>query len=510
MRLASASCGIVSAGVAVGVAELAAAAIGPRSAPVVAVGAAVIDLTPRPVKEFAIRTFGENDKIALLAGIYTLLALFAIVVGLLALWRTQVGAVGVLAFGFVGAAASMTRPGADLPDTAPSLIGAAVGIVTLLILIRLLTPPRDDQEHNGVPAIRAGATRRGFLSVGASAIGLAIVAGGAGRLLQRRFDVDDARRAIFLPPPSSPAPPLPTGTQITVTELTPFYTPLDTFYRVDTALVVPQVSPQDWSLRIHGRVASPMTLTYDDLLGRDLIERDITLACVSNEVGGNLAGTARWLGVPLGPLLDEVQPAAGADQLLSTSVDGWTCGTPTEICRDGRDAMLAVGMNGEPLPVERGFPVRMLIPGLYGYVSATKWLVDLELTSFSDVDPYWVQRGWKPTAPIKTFSRIDTPRPLSRSASGRIAVAGVAWAQHRGIDRVEVRVDGTDWTSATLAAEATVDTWRQWTWAWDATSGIHTIECRATDRTGKVQTEQRVPPFPNGATGWHSVVVTVE
>ncbi len=255
-----------------------------------------------------------------------------------------------------------------------------------------------------------------------------------------------------------------------------------------------------------------MTLTFDDLIKRELIERDITITCVSNEVGGDLAGHARWLGAPLKALLDEVRPEAGADQIVTKSADGWTCGTPTSVCRDGRDAMLAVAMNGEPLPVAHGFPVRMLVPGLYGYVSATKWIVDLELTTFDDFDPYWVRRGWTAQAPIKTASRIDTPRPFAKPERGQtVTVAGVAWAQHRGIDKVEVRVDGGPWQTATLAAEANVESWRQWSWQWRVErSGGHTIECRATDRTGQTQTEDRAAPFPDGSTGWHSVVVTAQ
>jgi DMSO/TMAO reductase YedYZ molybdopterin-dependent catalytic subunit len=254
-----------------------------------------------------------------------------------------------------------------------------------------------------------------------------------------------------------------------------------------------------------------VTLTFDDLLARDLIERDITLTCVSNEVGGDLAGNARWLGAPLKTLLDEVQPEDGADQIVTTSSDGWTCGTPTALCRDGRDAMLAVAMNGQPLPVSHGFPVRMLVPGLYGYVSATKWIVDLELSSFADFDSYWVKRGWTAQAPVKTASRIDTPGSSAKLKSGPVMVAGVAWALHRGIDKVEVRVDEGAWQTADLATEANLDTWRQWRWPWpNDEAGSHTIECRATDGTGATQTDRRQPPFPDGATGWHSVAVTTE
>lgn len=273
--------------------------------------------------------------------------------------------------------------------------------------------------------------------------------------------------------------------------------------------MVPRIAAGDWRLRVHGRVRRELELDFRQLLARPLMERDITLSCVSNEVGGSYVGTARWTGVPLADLLREAGVEAGADQLVSRSADGFTIGTPTAVVLDGRDTMLAVAMNGEPLPLTHGFPVRMLVPGLYGYVSATKWLVDLELTSFGDFDPYWVRRGWARQAPVKTMSRIDTPRPLARLAAGQVAVAGVAWAQHRGIRRVEVRADGGPWRPARLAAEQSADTWRQWVWPWEATPGRHTLEVRATDGTGATQPEDRAPPFPDGATGWHLVVVTV-
>jgi DMSO/TMAO reductase YedYZ molybdopterin-dependent catalytic subunit len=291
--------------------------------------------------------------------------------------------------------------------------------------------------------------------------------------------------------------------------LTPYVTRNRDFYLIDTALAVPQIDPATWRLRVHGRVRTPLTLSYEQLLARPLVERYVTLACVSNEVGGELVGNARWLGVPLKDLLDEVAPLDGADQVVSRSVDGFTAGTPTAALRDGRDALLAVGMNGEPLPVHHGFPVRMVVPGLYGYVSATKWLAELELTSFADFDAYWVRRGWARRASVKTQARIDTPQQGARPAPGRLVVAGVAWAQGRGVSRVEVRVDDGEWREARLAAAVSVDTWRQWTLPWDAAPGRHRLSVRATDNAGETQPEQERPPLPDGATGWHTVTVTV-
>nr|WP_328806183.1 molybdopterin-dependent oxidoreductase [Streptacidiphilus fuscans] len=257
-------------------------------------------------------------------------------------------------------------------------------------------------------------------------------------------------------------------------------------------------------------VDHPVELSFDDLIHRPLTELDYTLSCVSNEVGGPYVSTARWLGASLPDLLRQVGLQSGAQQLVGRSPDGMTIGTPLDLLMDGRHAMLAVGMNGEPLPVEHGFPCRSLCPGLFGYTSATKWVVDLEATTFAGYDPYWVHRGWDRTGLVRTASRIEVPAPLSRVPAGAVTVAGTAWATHRGIAAVEVRVDGGPWQQARLATDAGMDLWRQWTWTWNADSpGLHTLEARATDATGAVQPESRTPPFPSGATGWHSVVVTV-
>ncbi|MET7964790.1 molybdopterin-dependent oxidoreductase [Micromonospora zamorensis] len=352
-------------------------------------------------------------------------------------------------------------------------------------------------------------SRRRFLTSSGVLLGTAVAAGLGGRWLAGRRGVSAARDAIRLPAPVAPAPAVPAGADLSLAQLAPYVTSNLGFYRIDTALVVPQVDPDSWRLRIHGRVGTERTYTYADLLARPLVERYVTLACVSNEVGGDLIGNARWLGVPLRELLDEVEPDADADQVVGRSVDGWTCGTPTAALRDGRDALLAVGMNGEPLPVEHGFPVRMVVPGLYGYVSACKWVTELELTRFADFDAYWVPRGWSVQGPIKTQSRIDTPRGRNRLTTGPVTIAGVAWAQHRGIRQVEVRVDDGEWQQAQLAPAVSVDTWVQWSWRWDATPGEHRLQVRATDATGETQTERTQDVVPDGATGWHTVTVTV-
>ncbi|MFC4104896.1 molybdopterin-dependent oxidoreductase [Micromonospora zhanjiangensis] len=519
--------GIAAATTAIGSAELVAVVTGSRSAPLVAVDGVVVDHVPGPVKQFAIDVFGVHDKLALLVGTAVLLAAFAAGFGALAVRRLPVGLAGIALFAVVGVAAALTRAGAGPAAAAPSLVGGLLGAAVLWLLVAgPLEPPAptvDRTDHTvagqGDDAVdRAAAARDGdewreqrrrFLGGVAGAVGVGTLAGLGGRWLSARRGVAQARAAVRLPAPASPAPPVPVGADLSLPRLAPYTTPNAGFYRIDTALVVPQVDPDTWRLRIHGRVRRPITLSYADLLARPLVERDVTLACVSNEVGGDLIGNARWLGVRIADLLDEAQPLDGADQVVGRSSDGWTCGTPTAVLRDGRDALLAVGMNGEPLPIEHGFPVRMVVPGLYGYVSACKWVVELELTSFADFDAYWVPRGWSARGPIKTQSRIDTPRGRGGLTAGPVTVAGVAWAQHRGIRAVEVRVDGGPWQPATLAPTVSIDTWVQWSWRWPATPGEHTLQVRATDATGDTQPEHRTDVAPDGATGHHTVRVTI-
>lgn len=522
-----------------GFAELVSAAVRPQAGPVVAVGGAAVDRTPAAVKDWAIRNFGTGDKLVLESAIYGALALFSVALGIVALRFRSAGAAGVLVFGAVGAVAAVGRPDAGgFPDALPSAVGAAVGSVVLYFLAGRLASSEEwaggaDRTGQmggaavfGAPASGSAPTsgsasgrgRRAFVVSAGAVAAVSASAGVLGRLLNAASggDAVASRRAVRLPAPGSPAGPVPGGARLHVPGVSPFITPNSDFYRVDTALVVPKVDARSWRLRIHGEgVPRPVVLTYDELLRRELVERDITLTCVSNEVGGPYVGNARWTGVRLAELLAECgvrAPSRGgpADQLVARSVDGMTLGSPVEDVMDGRDALLAVGMNGRPLPFAHGFPVRMVVPGLYGYVSACKWIKDIELTSFAAYDPYWVQRGWARRAPVKTQARIDTPRPFARPKAGTVMVAGVAWAQHRGIDRVEVRVDDGPWQQARPAAEDTRDTWRQWSFPWRATKGSHTLTVRATDRTGHVQTERRARTLPDGASGWHSVVVTVE
>lgn len=521
--------GLIAGFTALCVAELVAAAVRPEAGPVAAVGGAVIDRTPPAVKDFAVRNFGTDDKLVLQLGILVLLAFFAMAVGILALRHRRTGAAAVLVFGVVGAVSAAGRPEGRPGDALPSVVGALVAAGVLYLLAGRLVPaavpsPAAGETGGGVPdsavpdtGAQGAFDRRGFVIAATAAAAASAGAGLLGRGLQasQLAGVAASREDITLPPPASPARPIPSGAGPDIRGLSSFVTPNKDFYRVDTALVVPRVDAGRWRLRIHGKgVTRPVTLSFQDLLKRELVERDITLTCVSNQVGGPYVGTARWIGVRLATLLSEAgvrPPSKGgaADQIVARSVDGMTIGTPVEEVMDGRDALLAVGMNGEPLPFDHGFPVRMVVPGLYGYVSACKWIQDIELTTFDDYDAYWVKRDWSRKAPIKTQSRIDTPRPFAAPRAGTVPVAGVAWAQHRGIARVEVRVDDGEWHTARLAAEAGRDTWRQWVWEWPATTGHHTLQVRATDRTGATQTDKRVGTVPDGATGWHSVVVDV-
>jgi DMSO/TMAO reductase YedYZ molybdopterin-dependent catalytic subunit len=527
--LVGAVSGLLAAAAALGVAQLVAGITGPLGSPVVAVGEVAINLTPVPVKDFVIAHVGSHDKQVLVAGILVVLAAFAAAVGMAALRRIGYGLAGLGVFGILGVAAAITRPNASAADLIPTLAGVAVAAVALTSLARAA-----GGRHGGVPVPAQGLAaadhvgpptaavegrpespgarppdRRRFLALAAGTAAVAVVGGLGGQALLGRFNVDRLRAAVRLPEPAIPAAPVPAAAELAIPRITPFFTSNASFYRVDTELVLPQIAPDEWTLRVHGMVDRPLELTFGDLLRRPLTEADITLACVSNQVGGPLAGNARWLGASLAALLREAGVHAGADQILSTSNDGWTAGTPTDVVMSDPKALLAVGMNGQPLPVAHGFPARMIVPGLFGYTSATKWVTDIELTTFAAQRSYWVQRGYTSAAPIRTMSRIDVPRPFQQVRAGRVPVAGVAWAPHRGIGRVQVQADGGPWHDARLAAADGIDTWRQWVWYWDAAPGLHQLQVRATDGTGATQPARRTGVFPRGATGWDSAAVTV-
>ncbi|MFF1904465.1 molybdopterin-dependent oxidoreductase [Kitasatospora sp. NPDC058218] len=534
-RIARAVTGLAGAAVAVGAGELAAAFTGPDTAPVYAVGSAAIDLTPTPLKECAVRTFGTNDKPVLLAGIYLTMALLAVLTGLLASRRPVLGAAVFALFGAVGVWAALSRPGGEPVGAAPAVAAGIVGAGAVFVLARLpgtatrpsaLAPPAtsppattpwageapEPAPARPDPGPPTGVTsRRTVLAATGGAVAFGAAAGFGGRAVSdRRYDIGAVRAAVRIPPAADPLPPLPAGLHPAVPGLPPFVTPNADFYRVDTALTLPRIDPRHWSLRIRGMVDHPLLLTFDDLLRLPLEELDHTLSCVSNEVGGPYVGTTRWLGASLPALLRRAGVRPGADQLVGRSQDGMTIGTPMESVLDGRPALLAVAMNGEALPVAHGFPCRTVVPGFYGYTSATKWLVDLDVTTFAAYDPYWVRRSWDRRGEVRTASRIEVPAPFARVPAGDVTLAGTAWATHRGIAAVEVRVDGGPWQTTRLAADGGPDLWRQWAHTWSgARPGTHRVEVRATDASGAVQSEQRAAPFPAGATGWHSTVVTV-
>ena len=593
-------CGLLAAALAMGIAQLVAGVSVPAASPVIDVGSVAINHTPLPVKVWATSTFGTNDKTVLLAGVFVVVFLYAMLVGVLAARRLALGYAGLALFAFLGIAAAVTRHGASPGYALPTVVGALAGAFALYRLIgsaQSMTaapaverrrrsggarPARDlhapdslppigserpgswadpaadadepgsldrpggsddadelrapdlpgrgageaarrtgeagpvparagaGRDGAGGPVITAGADRRSFLVTAGVTVAAAAIGEVAGRSFATRKNVSAAQAAVRFPRAAVPAPPLPAGVNLPVPGISPFITPNGQFYRVDTALIIPQVDPTGWQLRIHGMVARPITISFDQLLHRPLIEDYITLTCVSNPVGGPYAGNAKWLGASLSSLIRAAGPLRGAEQLFCTSVDGFTSGVPLATVLDaGRDSLVAVGMNGAALPTAHGFPARLVVPGLYGYVSACKWVVDIEVTTWAGAAAYWYQNGWAQQAPIKTEARIDVPASGSVKA-GKVSVAGVAWAQHKGVEAVEVRVDKGPWQEATLAAVPDLDTWRQWVWEWDATDpGTHTIEARATDKTGYTQTAVQTPEAPNGASGYPITQVSV-
>ncbi|MDE0188078.1 MAG: molybdopterin-dependent oxidoreductase [bacterium] len=564
--------GAVAAALALAVGELI-AGVSPASVSLTeAVGGLAIDYVPPPVKDFAIAVFGIHDKLALIIGMVVVTVVLGALVGKRAArrWSVAVWVFGL--FGLLGAFSLQREPDIGWPSSIIyAAVAAAVALVALRVLYRWLPAAATESgdaspveaamegdEHaddeadpsESAPESEPEISRRKFL-VGVGAVfGLAVAAAAGGRLLlERTKQALAGREDVVLPqattttttsptttaaspstteagagaveattttteattttaPAVEGAGPLPAGHSLDVDGISPIITPNEHFYLIDTALSPPQVNLEEWTLKVTGLVENPYEISFDELLTRPLVERYVTLSCVSNQVGGSLVGHAKWLGVPLSLILDEAGLLPQAEQIVGRSVDGFTVGFPSSIPYDGRDALVAVGMNDEPLPIEHGFPVRLVVAGLYGYVSATKWLSELELTTWDGFDAYWVPRGWAKEAPVKTQSRIDTPLEGRIAARAR-AIAGVAWAPHRGVDRVEVRIDEGEWIEAELSSEISDNSWRQWKVDWDPEPGRYRLQVRATDGDGITQTELRVPPAPDGATGWHTIHVTV-
>lgn len=492
-RWLAAVVGVLALAVALAAGHLVAGFAGVNASPYLAVGNGAIDLTPVWLKDFAVRTFGTYDKLVLLSGMAVVMVAVAAVAGLLSRRSPAPGLVMITGFGFVGLAAVATRPDLDAVALLAPLASLVTGAGTFVFLRRLDVVPDRSRRTVLLAGVVAGAG----------------IAGLGGQLLAGRRDAASSREAVGRLVPARTAPMIPADADFAKLGTPPFLTRNADFYRVDTALTVPQVRAEDWSLRLHGLVDREIRYRYDDIRNRPLVERTITMTCVSNEVGGTYVSTANFVGVDLADLLDEAGVRPGAEQLFSSSVDGWTSGSPIAAARDSsRGAMLALGMNGEPLPIEHGFPARLVIPGLYGYVSATKWVTDLEVTTWAARQAYWLKRGWGREAPIKTQSRIDTPKGFETVSSGKVRVAGIAWAQHTGIAKVELRMDNGPWREAMLTREVNVDTWRMWWLEFDVAPGGHQVFCRATDKSGSTQTEMRAGTVPDGATGWHSIAFT--
>ncbi|NND85391.1 MAG: molybdopterin-dependent oxidoreductase [Acidimicrobiia bacterium] len=486
--------GAIAAAASLAVTELVASLfVGVRS-PLLSVGDIVIDFSPDWLEQWAIATFGTNDKAVLIGSMIGVIVLLGAVAGATSR-RTLLPAFGLFAgSASLGAWGVLRDP---LQEAGPALLAVVAGALVGLGILGIVRSP----------VVAETPDRRRFLSLAAGATAFAVVVGYAGRARTNRMVAAVDRADLTLPSPVDPAGPV--ASELGVDGVSSLITPNDSFYRIDTALSVPAVPLDEWQLKVKGMVDRPFELSFEELLQLPMVERHVTISCVSNDVGGRLVGTATWLGVPLERLLDKAGVQEGATQLVGRSLDGWTAGFPTEVAFDGRDALVAVGMNGEPLPMEHGFPARLIVPGLYGYVSATKWLEEIELTTWEGFDAYWVPRGWSKEGPMKISSRIDTPRPTGVTKPGLVAIGGVAWAPNRGISRVEVRVDEGEWQEATLSDSFSDDSWRQWTLGTELAAGRHSMEVRAYDNDGAQQPEGPKDPRPDGAEGWHRVLVTV-
>jgi len=500
--------GIASALALLGVAELLAALFARAASPVLAVGSFIVDIVPRPLKELAITLFGETDKIALLVGVGLGAVVAAAVAGILEYRFRGIGAILLAIGGALATAAIVTRAGSGALAWLPPVVGALVGVAVLLMLIARLRRWVNAAVASNAEAV--GVNRRGFFLMSGIVAGTAIIVGVGARVLNAATaSVAAARDALRLPAPGTTVT-VPAGAQFDVPGLTPLITPNADFYRVDTALTVPNVDPTTWRLSIEGMVDTPVELSFDDLVNMGLNEYGVTLTCVSNEVGGNLVGNAIWTGVPIRDVLRMAGVQADADMVLSESVDGYTASTPlSSLTDDNLDAIFAVAMNGEPLPFEHGFPVRMVVPGLYGYVSATKWVTKLTVTRFDRDEAYWTPRGYSAEAPIKLSSRVDTPKIGAPVSAGAVVIAGMAWAQPVGVQKVEVSIDNGEWQETQLSTPINDQSWVQWKLDWTAEPGSHYIAVRATDKQGNLQIEEQAPIAPNGSSGWQRTLVTV-
>lgn len=507
--------GLVAGAVALGLGEFFGGVIDGAPSMVEAVGDSVIDRLPQPVVKFGISAFGTADKAVFIVSMLAVCGLVAAALGRLARRSPLRASLGFAAFGALGAVAALDDPQAMTGAVvASSVLSTAAGVAALLLLIRL---GRAEPSASVTGAVRdtrrpqpmTVPDRRAFLGATAALATGAFATTVVGRRATRSATAA-ARTRYALPAAAHPAAPPPGTAEQGIDGVARYVVPADDFYRIDTRLLgAPSIDVDRWRLRVAGMVERPFELSFAELLAMPLVEEYVTLSCVSNEVGGDLVGNALWSGVPLSTILERAGVRAGATQIVGTAVDGFTVGFPTDVALDGRKALIAVGMNGELLPTIHGFPARLVVSGLYGYTSATKWLSEIKLTRWEDFDAYWIPRGWDKYAEVLTQSRIDTVVPNSPLVAGPVTIAGVAWAPDRGVSRVEVQVNGRDWVEAELGDAVSADTWRQWRLAWKAPAGEHTLAVRATDGKGDVQTDLVRGSGPNGATGHHTVSVRV-
>jgi DMSO/TMAO reductase YedYZ molybdopterin-dependent catalytic subunit len=505
-RAAAAIAGLGAGAAALGGAELLAGLLPGAASPIIAVGDLVIALQPPGAKQLVVDLVGEADKLVLNLVIAAAALVLTAGIGVLARTRPGLARIAIALGGILALGAGLRDP---LSEPITTLVVAAAAVaIAVWVLGRLM---RLAAEHGSPPvAEMPDWGRRRFLGTSVAVVGVAAASGFVGRTLLDRGRLNAVPQGGTVPAPAETAPALPAGVSLEVPELTPIVVPNQEFYRIDTALLVPRPDLPTWRLKVSGMVERPFELTYDELVAMPLHEQYVTIACVSNEVGGDLVGNALWSGVRLKELLDRAGVSPEATQIVGRSVDGFTAGFPTSwAIADDREPLVAVTMNGDPLPADHGYPARLIVPGLYGYVSATKWLTQIELTTLDAFDAYWVPLGWAKEAPILTQSRIDVPRDGARVEAGTVAIAGVAWAPDRGISGVEVQIDEGGWEPAELSAPISDATWVQFVRRWEATGGEHLVRVRAIDGTGEIQTDQTTRPAPDGARGHHTIRVTV-